>query len=312
MGMHPIDIIAKVAPSARENYKAAFRNGEGLLVHYGITTPIRFAHFLAQCCAETGGLTIEWENMNYSASRMLEIFGQRHSAKIGPAEAEQLAHHPEQIADRVYGRGNPKKSRELGNTNPGDGYRYRGGGILQTTGRYNYRAMGKLTGVDFENNPTWVVSAEHALKPALAEWDNSHCNQLADANDLLGISKAINLGNAQAKGTPNGLNDRRAWFNRIWPIVKDGGLDLTGAKPVPAEVKPRTTQPTIAITKPQEPVKQPTATRNTTAGGVVAAGTAAATAAAQQGYNWGVVIAIGVVSAVIGVIIFFAWKANER
>jgi putative chitinase len=75
--------------------------------------------------------------MNYSAPRLLEIFGvNRHSAAVTAFEAEKLARKPEAIAERVYGLGNPRKARELGNTQPGDGFRFRGNGILA-----NHRAQ---------------------------------------------------------------------------------------------------------------------------------------------------------------------------
>ena len=65
--MRPVDVVRKVAPRARPNYLAAFEQGEALLAEHGITTPARLAHFLAQILHETGGLSVEWENMSYSA-----------------------------------------------------------------------------------------------------------------------------------------------------------------------------------------------------------------------------------------------------
>jgi predicted chitinase/peptidoglycan hydrolase-like protein with peptidoglycan-binding domain len=186
-----------------------------MLVEHEITTPIRLAHFLAQVLHETGGLTIEWENMNYSAPRLMEIFGVgKHSAKVREDEAQVLAHNPALIAERVYGRGNPAKARELGNTEKGDGYQYRGGGLMQTTGRANYRETGKRCGVDFEHSPKLIVSAEHALKPALIEWTRGKLNTFADADDVLSISRAINIGNPRSTRTPNGLGDRQRWLKR--------------------------------------------------------------------------------------------------
>jgi len=81
--------------------------------------------------------------MNYSAERLMQIFGVgRHSAAVTPAEAERLAHDERAIAERVYGLGNPRKALELGNKEQGDGFRYRGCGLMQTTGRFNFRLMG--------------------------------------------------------------------------------------------------------------------------------------------------------------------------
>src|ERR1041385_2298654 len=146
--------IAHVAPEARENYLEAIRNGDSLFEQHGITTGLRMAHFLAQAMAETGAFKVVRESMSYSVPRMLEIFGvHHHSAKITAAEAPALAHNEHALAERVYGAGNPGKAAELGNTEPGDGFRYRGNGVLQTTGRGSHRRMGNACGVDFEGNP---------------------------------------------------------------------------------------------------------------------------------------------------------------
>jgi putative chitinase len=122
------------------------------------------------------------------------------------------------IFERVYGLGNPRKAHELGNTEPGDGYRYRGGGMLQTTGRSNYRRMGQKCGVDFEGHPELVLSAEHALKPALAEWSEGQLNAAADRDDIRAITKRIN-------GGYNGLNDRIAWFHKVFPLIDSVDLN---------------------------------------------------------------------------------------
>ena len=115
-----IEALRRVAPNAHRNYLQAIREGASLFERHGIKTPLRMAHFLAQAMQETGSFTVLRENMSYSAPRMLEIFGQRHSAKVTAAEAPGLARNPEALSERVYGLGNPRKARELGNTKPGD------------------------------------------------------------------------------------------------------------------------------------------------------------------------------------------------
>jgi uncharacterized protein (TIGR02594 family) len=215
-----VDVLRRVAPRARPSYIAAFEWGDALLIAHGITTPARLAHLLAQVLHETGGLEIEWENMSYGARRLLQVFGAGvHSAGITPGEAQALEHRPEAIAERVYGLGNPRKASALGNTQPGDGFRYRGGGLMQTTGRANYRRMGQKCGVDFEAQPDLVLSAEHALKPALCEWTEGRLNAFADCDDILSISRAINLGNPHAPRRPNGMEDRVAWYAKVRPPI---------------------------------------------------------------------------------------------
>jgi uncharacterized protein (TIGR02594 family) len=226
-----IDVIRKVAPKARANYVRAFENGDALLRQHEISTPNRLAHFLAQVLHESGGLTIEWESMNYRAERLVEVFGRGvHSACITPQEAQKIARNECAIAERVYGGGNPAKAKELGNVQPDDGFRYRGGGLMQTTGRANYRRMGEMCGVNFEQAPELIVSAEHALKPALGEWTAGKLNAFADCDDILSISRAINIGNPRSKAKPNGLQDRVSWYAKVRPLIDRVEFE-TGATP---------------------------------------------------------------------------------
>ncbi|MDB6122771.1 MAG: hypothetical protein JWQ71_1764 [Pedosphaera sp.] len=213
MSMNPVDAIKHISPHARENYLEALAGGGPLFANHGITTPLRMAHFLAQAMQETGGFTVLRENMNYSAPRLMEIFGlHHHSAAIKPAEAATLAHKPEAISERVYGLGNPHKAQELGNTEPGDGFAYRGNGVLQTTGRGAHRRMGQACGVDFEGNPNLMTAPEHALKPALQEWTDGNLNHFADAGDIRTITKRIN-------GGLNGFDGRKAFLAKLLPLL---------------------------------------------------------------------------------------------
>jgi putative chitinase len=215
MALNTIDVVKQVAPNIRPDYLEALEEGVPLFEQHGITTPIRMAHFLAQALHESGAFTVLRENMNFRAQRLLEVFGVGvHSAKITPAEAQKLAHHPEEIAERVYGLGNPKKAKELENTEPGDGFKYRGNGILQTTGRGSHRRMGEKVGVDFEGNPNLVTSPEHALKPALQEWTDGNLNKFADASDIRSITLRIN-------GGLNGFENRKAFLAKVSPLLRN-------------------------------------------------------------------------------------------
>ena len=217
MAISPVDAVSRLARDARDNYVQALRQGGPLFEEHGIESPLRMSHFLAQALHETGGFTVLRESTRYSAPRLLEIFGvNKHSAAITPAEAAQLAGNAHAIAERVYGLGNPRKARELENTRPGDGFLYRGNGVLQTTGRGNHRRMGVACGLDFEGNPDLVTAAEHALKPALQEWTNNNLNVAADRNDIQTITRKIN-------GGLIGLADRQAWFERVWALLKADG-----------------------------------------------------------------------------------------
>jgi putative chitinase len=207
--------LRQVAPGARPDYLQAVRDGAPLFRQHGITTPKRMAHLLAQAMQETGAFTVLRESMNYRAPRILEIFGVgHHSARVTAAEAETLAHNEQALAERVYGLGNPSKARELGNTQPGDGFRYRGNGVLQMTGRGAHRRQGQACGLDFENHPELATMPEHALKPALQEWSDGNLNAAADRDDIVTITRVIN-------GGLNGLEGRRAFFNRLHPLIEN-------------------------------------------------------------------------------------------
>lgn len=206
-----VAVVTQLAPQAKNNYIRAIREGGALFEQHGIITPLRMSHFMAQAMTETGGFKVLRESMSYSVPRMMQIFGVgNHSARITAAEAPSLAHNERALSERVYGLGNPRKARELGNTQPGDGFLFRGNGVLQTTGRGAHKRMGQAFGLDFEANPDLVTAPEHALKPALKEWSDGNLNRFADQNDIRTITKRIN-------GGLNGFEDRKAFFARLLP-----------------------------------------------------------------------------------------------
>jgi len=224
------ELITKIAPrpkSAKEaaiwdNYAKAITSPEGaaVLASYGVNTPQRLVFILANMMAETGGMQLIWESMNYSADRLLQVFP---TAGISRAEAEAIAHKPEQVAERVYGILRPAKARELGNTQPGDGFRYRGGGFLQTTGRDNYRTLGQRIGEDLEGHPEKIEDGIVSLKAACAEWQRGGLNEHADRGSFHACCKGINLGNVRAKRDPEGMDNRLHYLQRA--------LDALGLPP---------------------------------------------------------------------------------
>lgn len=131
---------------------------------YGILeTGLRLAHFMGQCAHESAGFI-----------------------------------YMEEIASGQAYEGRA----DLGNTQPGDGRRYKGRGPIQLTGRANYRAFGREVGIDFEAHPEIVAYPSIGLMAAVRYWNSRDLNARADADDLAGITKAIN-------GGQNGLDDRR-------------------------------------------------------------------------------------------------------
>jgi putative chitinase len=150
-----------------------------------VTTPRRLCHFMGQIFVETGGFTAMVENLNYKNPERLDaIF----KAVRGRDDARALiARGPEAIANRVY-------ANRLGNgsESSGDGWRYRGSGYKQLTGRSNYRDMGKIVGLDLENDPELAREPKAAARVAFAFWDARGCSPLADNGDVEGVTAKIN------------------------------------------------------------------------------------------------------------------------
>lgn len=166
-----------------------------------ITTPRRVAHFLAQVGHESAGLLRLEENLNYSASRLLEVFEDHFS----PSSAALYAGQPERIGNRAYANRNGN-----GDEASGDGYRYRGRSPVHLTGRDNYRWIGELIGVPLEAEPDRAASVEVGADIAAAYWAGRGLNLLADGNDALAVSRKLNFGRTNTTRIPNGWPDRAA------------------------------------------------------------------------------------------------------
>jgi len=204
-----LDQLAQLAPEAKPQYREAFRNGTEILTRHGINaSPLRVAHFMAQVLHESGACKVLVESFRFSVPRMLEIFGVgKHSAAITPEEAKLLEGKPSTLAERVYGLGNPKKAKELGNIDPGDGAKFIGRGLIQMTGRASYDMFGKRLGIDLVANPDLAIDPRFMLSIAAGEWGEKGCNAFADADDIVKVTKAINGGRI-------GLKERRAWLEK--------------------------------------------------------------------------------------------------
>lgn len=178
-----------------------------VLPKFGIDTPLRKAHFLAQVAHESGGLKYSAENLNYSAQGLRSVFGKYFKTnEIAAAYARQ----PEKIANKVY-------ADRMGNGNEasGDGWKYRGRGLIQLTGKENYKQFAQDYGVDCVNNPDLLLQPEWALASAGWFWQKRNLSAFADKDDIVMITKRIN-------GGINGLNDRQQYldsFKRIYQIT---------------------------------------------------------------------------------------------
>ncbi|WP_196140699.1 LysM peptidoglycan-binding domain-containing protein [Aliikangiella sp. G2MR2-5] len=167
---------------------------------FKINTPLRCAHFLAQLAHESGCFNYKEENLNYSAEALQKVFN-----KYFPTEelAQQYARQPEKIASRVYA--NRMKN---GDEASGDGWKYRGRGLIQLTGKDNYSRFTQTMKIDFVNNPDWVAdNPDYSVAAACWFWCDKNLNKAADKDDLLNITKRIN-------GGTNGLDDRKVYLTK--------------------------------------------------------------------------------------------------
>lgn len=166
-------------------------------------TNTRNAAFFAQTAHESGEYTATTENLNYSASALLATFHTHFDATT----AAQYARQPEKIANRVYGN-------RMGNGDEasGEGWKFRGRGFIQLTGKDNYTKCGSALGVDLLTTPEYLSTLTGAMRSALWYWATNNLNHWADLGDMTTITKVINGGTI-------GLTDRQMLYKRALLIL---------------------------------------------------------------------------------------------
>jgi len=169
-----------------------------ILPLWEVDTPERVAMFLAQCGHESGGFRVLSENLNYSAKALDSIFP-KYFKRAG-RNANDYHRQPEKIANVIYA-----SRMDNGDTASGDGWRFRGGGILQLTGRYNYTQFAKAVEMSPEEAVDYVRTKEGALDSACWFWDTNGLNKYCDNMDIVGATKRINGGTI-------GLEDRKKHY----------------------------------------------------------------------------------------------------
>jgi putative chitinase len=174
---------------------------------FNITNPLRLAHFLAQCGHESGGFKAVSENLNYSAKGLVGTFGKYFNSTT----AAQYERKPEMIASRVYGgrMGNGDEASK-------EGYKFRGRGYIQLTGKSNYTNFAKFIGEDTIANPD-LVATKYPLASAAFFFDSnklwSICDKGADTATVTAVTKRVNGGTI-------GLDDRIKHFNEYYALLK--------------------------------------------------------------------------------------------
>jgi putative chitinase len=191
-------------PKANVHHLEEFLDGiNETFEHFDISNPYRMAMFLAQTAHESANFSATEENLNYAAKALMAFWPKKFA---GVADA--YARKPEKIANRAY-------SDRMGNGNEasGDGYSYRGRGLIQLTGKDNYTACGKALGIDLVADPDQVARDPVAVLSAGWFWDTRKLNQWADKGDVLTVTKKINGGTI-------GLEDRKSHYEHILEVLK--------------------------------------------------------------------------------------------
>lgn len=175
-----------------------------LLPKYNIDTKLRISYFIAQCYHESGGFKRLQENLNYRASGLRKTF-----PKYFPTDEIALLYEkkPEKIANKVY-------SNRMGNGSEesGDGFKYKGRGLIQLTGKNNYLALSESIDIPIDDLMDYLITPYGATHSACWFWDTNKLNQWCDKNDILNLTRRINGGTI-------GIEDRIKHFKHIQGIL---------------------------------------------------------------------------------------------
>jgi putative chitinase len=199
---------------------------------YDITSINRIAGFMAQCAHESNDFRVLEENLNYSVDALNRVFPRYFGPppRRNPAE---YARNPQKLANYVYMDEFRTPNGRLGNTQPGDGWRFRGGGIKQLTGRNNFTRFGQSIGMTAEQAADYVRTKKGAFESACWFWQTNNLARFADRDDIDGMSRAVNGGTI-------GLEDRRNRYARakkiLGTIVTETARTTATATPPPSTI----------------------------------------------------------------------------
>lgn len=181
-----------------------------------IKTDEQLAHFMGQCAHESGDFKVMQENLNYSANRLLQVFKKYFNYKT----CKEYAHKPERIGNRIY-------ANRMGNGDEasGDGYKHRGFGFIQLTGKNNHYAFSEYIKNPSIKNKPYLIGSVYPFESAKYFFDVNNIWKYTDKVDdesILKVSKIVNLGNVSSKIVPNGLADRINKTKMYYDIIKNG------------------------------------------------------------------------------------------
>ena len=229
--------LAAMIPG-NKNVSSWYKAMQEIFPKYEINTPNRIAGFIAQCAHESANFTALEENLNYKEETLLKVFSRYFGTGAGKRDAKEYARNPEKIANYVY-MDEFRKSK-MGNVKEGDGWRFRGRGLKQLTGRDNYTAFGKTVGMTAEEAAEYVATEKGAIESACWFWGAKKLNAIADSGDIVKMTKVINGGDI-------GLADRKERWEKALAILGGKVSVAPAAKAAPATAKaaaPASAEPT--------------------------------------------------------------------
>lgn len=194
-----------------------------ILPYYDISTEKRLAAFIAQCGHESNSFIWVEENLNYSADALNKIFAKYF--KNAGRDAKDYHRHPEKIANVVY-------ANRMGNgdTDSGDGWKFRGRGLIQLTGKDNYARFAKSLSISINQAIKYITTKEGAVEAACWFWKENNLNDLADDADIIGLTKRIN-------GGTHGITDRISRYEHACEVL---GVAIEPIQPL-VPIQPQST-----------------------------------------------------------------------
>jgi putative chitinase len=220
--------LAAMIPT-NKNVSSWYKAMMEIFPKYEINTPNRIAGFIAQCAHESNNFNNLEENLNYKEATLLKVFPRYFGA--GKRNAAEYAGKPEKIANYVYM--DEFRTSKMGNVNEGDGWRFRGRGLKQLTGRENYTNFGKSVGMTAEQAADYVATEKGAIESACWFWNAKKLNAIADSGDIVKMTKVINGGDI-------GLADRKSRWEKALAIL--GGKVSVAPSPVNPQITDAVTQ----------------------------------------------------------------------
>ena len=207
MGKVTLELLKDICPKTKSTVLARYVGALNIVgEHYGLfENPKRMAAFLAQIAHESGGFNFVEEGLNYSAQALMKTWPKRFPTL---AIARQYARNPQKIANKGY-------ANRMGNGTEasGDGYKFRGRGLIQLTGKDNYMRFAKSIGKTLDETIAYLETADGAVASAAWFWDANKLNIYADKGDFTGLTRRINGGTI-------GLADRKHHYDIALKALK--------------------------------------------------------------------------------------------